>query len=567
MVEEKGARSEDRESRIPTAVPLIAASRPDFTPHKTIRIACTGDVLLNALEVKIVDTEAFQRLRGIKQLGPTYLVYPTALHTRFDHSLGTFEMAKEMIHAIRGNKHNSAEEKAISDEDEQIARVYALLHDITHIPFGHTLEDEFCLFPRHDQGSDRLDHFVGPKTKIGRTLLDHLGGDGYDRIRNLFETTTKLSHVANTQGDVVEELLKDDAFIYDIVNNTICADLLDYLRRDCHFCGIVAGMDYRFVRFLYLAPSKQQHVRRLAVRLWKAGKPWPKRDLLTEMLRLLDNRYLLAERVYFHHAKLIAGAMIAAAVQRAAMTEKDLYDLSDDVLLHRLAASNDDIVKGIIGALRCRKLWKEIAIRSRSEIQADQDVDKSTDVWERVDQEFHSDRKSRLRWERQVSQYLGFNDTDFLIYCPPRKMAFKPADMKVFWNGKLQCLRACTDDSAIEARLHALLSAHENLWALRAFLNPDQVDRETEARVASEYVFSLGHPARESVATRFMEIGVRRAVAEGYGTADYARAEQVIKDVVTGAVKGAQHGGIPGFDTVRTMVRDAFEIQGNARET
>src|SRR5712664_2217045 len=77
---------------------------PDFLrPKKTMQIAVSGGVLVTDLERRIIDTPDFQRLRGIRQLGLAYFVYPTALHTRFDHSLGTLHMATRMVHAIREN--------------------------------------------------------------------------------------------------------------------------------------------------------------------------------------------------------------------------------------------------------------------------------------------------------------------------------------------------------------------------------------------------------------------------------------------------------------------------------
>src|SRR4051794_7405207 len=82
----------------------------DLQTHKTIRIAVSGDVPMTRLETRIIDTAPFQRLRAIKQLSTASLVYPTAMHTRFDHSLGTLAMALEMLGAIRAN-HTSAPEE------------------------------------------------------------------------------------------------------------------------------------------------------------------------------------------------------------------------------------------------------------------------------------------------------------------------------------------------------------------------------------------------------------------------------------------------------------------------
>ena len=78
--------------------------------NRTIRIAVTGDVLLTAAEAAVIDAEDFQRLRGVRQLGTVNFVYPTALHTRFDHSLGTLARADEMVLAIATNKKSTDED-------------------------------------------------------------------------------------------------------------------------------------------------------------------------------------------------------------------------------------------------------------------------------------------------------------------------------------------------------------------------------------------------------------------------------------------------------------------------
>src|SRR5215467_15193883 len=98
-------------------------------PGKLIRDAVHGDIEMSFLEVEVMDTPEFQRLRGIKQLGTAYMVFPSAMHTRFEHSLGTSWMAHRIVESIRRTH-------SISEDDEQRIRVAALLHDITHIPFG-----------------------------------------------------------------------------------------------------------------------------------------------------------------------------------------------------------------------------------------------------------------------------------------------------------------------------------------------------------------------------------------------------------------------------------------------
>src|SRR5688572_27855998 len=97
--------------------------------RKVVRDAVHGDIEIGSLEVEIIDTPEFQRLRGIKQLGTASLVFPSATHTRFEHSLGTSWMAHRILQVVRRNR-------TVPQDEEQLIRVSALLHDITHIPFG-----------------------------------------------------------------------------------------------------------------------------------------------------------------------------------------------------------------------------------------------------------------------------------------------------------------------------------------------------------------------------------------------------------------------------------------------
>src|SRR5262245_55477186 len=96
-----------------------------------------GDIELTSDEVRILDTPEFQRLRGIKQLGTAYLVYPGATHTRFEHSIGCVHMTDRLLDAVNKNAHGAGLPSPVSPGDRRILRLAALLHDVTHVPFGH----------------------------------------------------------------------------------------------------------------------------------------------------------------------------------------------------------------------------------------------------------------------------------------------------------------------------------------------------------------------------------------------------------------------------------------------
>ncbi len=111
---------------------------------KVIKDPIHKDIWLTETEINIIDTKEFQRLRNIKQLGPAIFVYPGAQHSRFEHSIGTLYMAQRIIKAIKRNTEKSSNK--LSDRDIFLIRIVALLHDLVHLPFGHTLEDEGRLF-------------------------------------------------------------------------------------------------------------------------------------------------------------------------------------------------------------------------------------------------------------------------------------------------------------------------------------------------------------------------------------------------------------------------------------
>src|SRR5215813_7209751 len=282
-----------------------------MSKRKLIRDAVHGDIEMDPLEVELMDTPEFQRLRGIKQLGTAYLVFPSAVHTRFEHSLGTSWMARRMIDSVRRSRNISADE-------ETLIRVAALLHDITHIPFGHTLEDERRVLPRHDKDEERVDYFLN-QSAVGRILKR----EGF-------------------QDEIIDAIRGDDTYRSDIVGGAISADLLDYLRRDTYFCGLSQYYDPRIFESFIVEKG------RLVMNLEKHGML--RHDALSELVNLLRIRYTLSERVYYHHTKVSSGAMISKAVElalREGMTVSELRTLGDETLawtLRELYSRNSTVV-------------------------------------------------------------------------------------------------------------------------------------------------------------------------------------------------------------------------------
>ena len=450
--------------------------KSDEEPYKTIRIAVSGDVTLRRLETAIIDTREFQRLRSLKQLCSSYLVYPSAVHTRFEHSLGTLYETTRMIEYVRNNPKSAPAQIVISEQDERLARLAALLHDVTHVPFGHTLEDEACLIKKHDEDTERRKILI-EESQIGKTIIRAIGE----------KELARLLEIIGTKHKEVEKL-GEQAYISDIVNNTLCADLLDYLKRDVYFCNLHESFSDRFLRYLFLEHVDvdkdklanggfPKRARRLIVRLWKQRIGRERRDVLSELTSLLRIRYSLGEKVYFHHAKNSSSAMLSRAVWAAMHPENgpassalkidELYQMGDDQLLSRLANSNDPVAKKLANALLARTLHKQVFTLTGTEANAVPSLDWS----ERMIKNFHKNPRNRVDIENQLASLCNLNPGDVVIYCPQLDMARKYADMLVEWREKHIPLRMIDDISTKQA-LQAILSAHELLWNLQVFATP-----------------------------------------------------------------------------------------------
>lgn len=513
----------------------------ELKPYKTIRIAVSHDVLLNKLETEIIDTPEFQRLRRLRQLGSSDLIFPTALHNRFVHSLGTMHMANKMIRCIRENRHNEGVESSITVEQEQLIRLVALLHDVGHLPFGHTIEDEFNIFPKHDEDEGRINKIIGPDSNIGKILIHGKNGIGQDLYSKLFRILT-------IKKDLQYEL-GDDLFIYDIVNNTVCADLLDYLQRDSYFCDLPLGIDYRFLNYLYLfediikvkaihenksqdrlqnelfvsnnndydsiaekhineknngdLEEKEIKVKRTAIRLSNKKGDKPRPDLLNELVLLLEYRYKLGEIVYFHHAKLASGSMIAGAVLRAKNERKiclsDLYEMGDEKLIYTLQEKGTNSVKKLVDSFESRNLWKASTYqKTREKIDAEQYEVSDVDIMQAIEEKFYNNPESRYKVEKELCDKYRFEDGDVLIHCPKDTMQMKLAQMNVFWQGKHQPLASCKHNELTDRKLKNILESHQKLWAFRVFINPKIKEKDDLIKVYFNDILCFARSKKKS---------------------------------------------------------------------
>ena len=487
-------------------------------PHETIRDPIYGDISITLLERAIIDTPLFQRLRGKLQLGPTHLVYHGATHTRFAHSIGTLHIAKEMVDICNSNFRNYANPNLIeiSLYNELIIRLYALLHDAAHIPFGHTCEREGNLFSNHEWEDEvRADKILGEGSVIRDRMTETLKLFGLDE-RQISRVIDDL-HTVLTWDHKDDPMNFDEPFITDIVGNTLCADLLDYSVRDMYYCGLAERWGDRFLKFIAVLPVEKVKSEREEYRvkpLSKGGKGRlvllsyryerdrsdprqsrmvSKSDVLSEAIDLLRKRYSLAQKVYFHRTKKAASAMIISAIKEEGLRPADLLEMTCDQLVATLCNSKNPRVRNIATNYLERKLYKVIyEIKYKKEVEDDKD---SRKLWNEI-VPIYRDPDKRIRAERKMESDFGLDLGSLIIYCPKRGMNVKQIEMLVQTapDNPVAPLREILDDTRKE-EMEVIDKYFNRLWSLQVLVDPQKLDpsevQNPNVRVLSGYCEEL----------------------------------------------------------------------------
>jgi HD superfamily phosphohydrolase len=196
-----------------------------------------GFIQFNELEADIINCNAFQRLRRIKQLALTDYVYPAASHSRFEHSLGVMHLASRIFDVLVKDK-RSAEilslEFGIKEDSyprfRQIVRLAALLHDVGHTPYSHSGED---LLPPDENGKP-VRHELYSVAIIRNIVSDIL--DSHKDCASYGIDSSLIAGLIEGKGVNRQTLLWKD-----IISGQIDADRMDYLLRDSYHCGVRYG--------------------------------------------------------------------------------------------------------------------------------------------------------------------------------------------------------------------------------------------------------------------------------------------------------------------------------------
>ncbi|HEU0054021.1 MAG TPA: HD domain-containing protein [Longimicrobium sp.] len=291
------------------------------TPHtpshelEVVRDPLWNTIRLDPTALAIIDTPEFQRLRHIRQLGLAYLVYPGATHTRFDHALGVYHLARWAL----GLLSERGELRDVDPAECALVPYAALLHDVGHYPFSHALEElgEGWVPGHHEALTARF--LASPGL---REALETVAPDAAERIEALIRARSASP-------------------LQRLVSGSLDLDKIEYLRRDALFCGVPYGevdVDRLLHAFVMVRDPTTGAVE---VGIHEKG--------LSALESLLFSKYQMFRNVYWHHAVRSATALYKRLVRDAldggVLGADELVGQSDERLLALLevrAEGRDD---------------------------------------------------------------------------------------------------------------------------------------------------------------------------------------------------------------------------------
>ena len=306
---------------------------------KIIHDGIHGSMKLDGLILDLVKTPEFQRLRNIKQLGLAYLVYPGANHSRFEHSLGTYYIAKRL-----------SLEVGLDEEEATILEVGALLHDIGHGPFSHTFEQIYRHYVK------QYDHM-----RLGQNII--LGN--IDIIDGEFDDRKMVSDIIEEYGYKPREIASlilgryKRRYLGQMLHGDVDVDQLDYLVRDAHYTGVAHGI----IDLERLLKVLRIHGDELVVD--EKG--------IEAVEGMMVARALMYSRVYFHHTVKIAEGMLTRALEFALEADQlwDFWKMTDCRVMVELE-DLEGYPQEIVRRIKYRRLFKAAVLANADELSGEE---------------------------------------------------------------------------------------------------------------------------------------------------------------------------------------------------
>lgn len=267
-----------------------------------IRDPIYGFIKISEWEKEIIDHPAFQRLRRIRQLGLTDMLYPGAVHTRFEHSIGVMHLATRMYDEIVNKEENRrilkdhlSYDEAGLKRDRQIVRLAALLHDLGHAPFSHASEE---LVPLRGGGKRHFRHEDYTVAVIKGPLKEVIE---YHKLNDNYKIGA--GEIAN----LIEGIGGRTSFWKILISSQLDADRCDYLLRDSLHIGVKYGI-YDIERLLVtlalgINPETEDIILGIAKGGWHIAES------------LIIARYQMFTQVYYHRTRRAYDYMLKEALK------------------------------------------------------------------------------------------------------------------------------------------------------------------------------------------------------------------------------------------------------------
>ncbi len=328
---------------------------------------------VSGLILDLIKTPEFQRLRSIKQLGLAYLVYPGANHSRFEHSLGTYNIAKRL-----------ATELGLSEEEKTLLETAALLHDIGHGPFSHTFEQIYEHYVRE------YDHMhLGQNIILGK--IDIIDGEIEER-----QFIPEILDFYGYRPKEVADLILgkyEKRYLGQALHGDVDVDQLDYLVRDAHYTGVAHGI----IDLERLLKVMKIHNNELVVD--EKG--------VEAVEGMMVARALMYSRVYFHHTVKIAEGMLTRALEFALEDGYlwEFWKMTDCRLLVELE-DLEGYPREIIKRIKYRDLFKAALLLGADELTTEE---------KRELLAVYRDIKKRQELERKLADSVGAKEGEVII--------------------------------------------------------------------------------------------------------------------------------------------------------
>ncbi|MBM4241742.1 MAG: HD domain-containing protein [Euryarchaeota archaeon] len=274
---------------------------------KFIRDSVHGNLQLDEFEISLVDTPQVQRLRRIKQLGFTYLVYPGANHSRFEHSIGSMYLASRLAEILNLNDHT-----------KKMLRACAILHDIGHGPFSHVSEG----------------------------VMDTSHEDFTSQIIKESQLIDILSEIFDPHEII--NIIRGRGALGQIISGEIDVDRMDYLLRDSYYTGVAYGV-IDVERLIYNMKLEDNLL------LDNKGVQAAESTLVA--------RYFMYPSVYQHHTTRIINSMFRRCLrklfERGIILPEEIYQY-DDIDIMAIIRSQDGDIKDLNQRIEDRELFKTV---------------------------------------------------------------------------------------------------------------------------------------------------------------------------------------------------------------